>query len=240
MLAGGDEGVPCAIEHDARAVVLVGRRGRILHEDVLHFGHLRAVLGQPAARRGGGGAALPSAWRRSSRSSGPRRSPATTATSRRPPWPRAKTSGRPATGSESCAVGGDDAEPAGPLGDEVAAVRQEREAPGMLEAPARSSRRRARRPKTSPARGSAPAKAGWKAGTLGGPCSTGEADCAQAAVPPSNAAKARLAVVTGVMTGILLRQCVSRGKPLACCDVPSQRREGTRSLPAGGAARFCH
>ena len=137
-------------------------------------------------------------------------------------------------------VGGDDAEPAGPLGDQVAAVRQEREAPGMLEARARSVSTASATPEDVAGARVCSGKAGWKAGTLGGPCSTGEADCAQAAVPPSNAAKARLAVVTGVMTGILLRQCVSRGKPLARCDVPSQRREGTRSLPAGGAARFCH
>ena len=52
-----------------------------------------------------------------------------TATSRRPPWPPARTSGNPATGSPS-AVGGDDAEAAGALGDEIAAVGEEGDAQG--------------------------------------------------------------------------------------------------------------
>ena len=57
-------------------------------------------------------------------------------TSCRPPWPDARTCGTPATGGESLPSRVDDAQPAGPLGDQHAAVGQEGEAPRMIE-PAR-------------------------------------------------------------------------------------------------------
>ena len=49
----------------------------------------------------------------------------------RPPWPDANTRGTPASGGDELAVARGDAQPAGPLGDQHVAVRQERQRPGM-------------------------------------------------------------------------------------------------------------
>ena len=49
------------------------------------------------------------------------------------PAPASSTSGSPATGSETLAVGADDAQPAGLLGDQHLAVGQERQAPRVVQ-----------------------------------------------------------------------------------------------------------
>ena len=55
------------------------------------------------------------------------------ATSCSPPWLDANTFGTPASGGDSL-PSGDDAQPAGPLGHQHAAVGQERERPGIIQA----------------------------------------------------------------------------------------------------------
>ena len=55
-------------------------------------------------------------------------------TSSRPPCPTASTAGTPASGVTRLAIAIDDPEPARPLGDESAAIRQEGDTPWVIEA----------------------------------------------------------------------------------------------------------
>ena len=133
MLAGGDEEVAGAVGDDARAVVVGGRRGRVLDEDVLHVGEGGAVLGEAAAGGGGGGGAAAHGL-----GVGPVEGAVLGEGRRDGDVEEAALAlgddlGEAGDRRGDAAVGGDDAEAAGALGDEVAAVGEERDAPGVLE-----------------------------------------------------------------------------------------------------------
>ena len=125
----------------------------------------------------------PAAWSRSSRSCGRSAKSGPSATSSSPPWPRAKTSGTPSTGSEIAPSAADHAEPSGPLGDEDSRRRAGRRCPRDARARPRRVSTRARCSEFIAGARVCSGKAGSKSGTFFGPClpiGGWARDCAQA------------------------------------------------------------
>ena len=133
-LALRDEQRAVAAEHQPAAEVQRRFERRRLVIDHLHvLDARRGAVDELAARDGGVVRAVRRAARRSSsRSAGSTRSSGSSATSSRPPWPRARPPAGRRPAPTACRRR-DDAQPAGLLGHEHLAAGQERQAPGVLE-----------------------------------------------------------------------------------------------------------
>ena len=103
-----------------------------------------------------------------------------TATSRRPPWPRARTSGRPATGAEMPPSGATRRRRPGRSVTRSPPSGRRATPQGCSRGAAMVSTASSKPERVAGARVCS-AKAGWKLGTLGVPCSTGSGDWAPAA-----------------------------------------------------------
>ena len=137
MIAHGEEQIAVARLHDAAAEMVAARGRALLAEDDLHVVEPRRLaVVEPRARQRGAAAAVEPARHSRNRSSCSMRSRGRARRRAARPDRWRTTCGTPATGGDSLPSRVDDAQPAGPFGDEHPAVGQESETPGMIE-PAR-------------------------------------------------------------------------------------------------------